>query len=223
MKQLVLLGDSHTRSFTYIDNVIPVFMGAGKSINLSTENIDNLKKLMLRCKGVLGDDYMFVTLLGEPNIRYQLKNNWAVHTTDFKGDTDVNTEYLDECIENYKNLFDELEFISYIVTPTTAYTPSLNSMKYFNDKLKETFGDLVIDTFSTIIENLDDYTSSNYEYDPIHLNSKLSNVLISELSKMNPKIKPSDYKALSEPFDCNDVRDLYTKSPFGTYTIENKK
>ena len=222
MKQLVVLGDSHTRSFTHIDNIIPVFMGPGKGVNLSTENIDNLKKLILKSRDVLGDDYVFITFLGEPNIRYQLKNTWKVHTTDFKGDANINTKYLDGCIRNYKRLFDELEFISYIVTPTTAYAPSLNSMKYFNDKLKETFGDLVIDIFSNIIENLDEYASSNYEYDPIHLNSKISNVLLSKLSKIDPDIKLSDYRALSEPFDCNDVRGLYSNA-FGTYNIQNKK
>lgn len=42
MKKLIIIGESHTRSFSYRDNVLPFFMGNGKTINLSTKNITKI-------------------------------------------------------------------------------------------------------------------------------------------------------------------------------------
>ncbi len=42
MNKLLVLGDSHTRSFSGIDNVYPIFLGNGKIINLSNTEYNNL-------------------------------------------------------------------------------------------------------------------------------------------------------------------------------------
>lgn len=223
MKEIVILGDSHTRSFANINNIIPVFLGSGKVVNLSDYGTKVILESTRSLIKSLSNQYTFIMLLGEPNIRYQLKNDWNVHFTNFNKPDVVDTSYIDNCIKNYEYLINELGIISYIITPTTGYTPSLSAMTYFNRKLKETFGDIVIDIFTDTLVGesvADNYKSTNYNHDPIHLNSTISDVLLSKLKTKSNTFNIDNYNKLSSPFDCNDVRDIYKKSPFGTYTFK---
>ena len=104
MKKIVIFGESHTRSFAYIENLIPVFMDSGKTINLDNKNIKNVRNKIKNLRDKLPkDDYIFFTFLGEPNVRYQLDNDWYIHKNkNFKGNDKINKDYLDQCIENYK-------------------------------------------------------------------------------------------------------------------------
>lgn len=47
MKRIVLIGDSHTRSFAFRDNIIPVFLGPGKEKNQVLSNVN--KKYIAAC------------------------------------------------------------------------------------------------------------------------------------------------------------------------------
>ena len=64
MKKLIILGESHTRSFAYRKNIFPFFMGSGMYINLDKSNIT---KVNTKIKEVLSTidksecDQVFIT------------------------------------------------------------------------------------------------------------------------------------------------------------------
>ena len=226
IKKLAVLGDSHTRSFSFRENVYPIFLDEGRKINLNTNHVNYVISQSNKVKNKLNllENVIYFIKLGEPDIRYQLNNDWHVQASDFVYEGKINYEYLDLCISNYKKIIDNLPFIDYILTPTTAYKPSLDSLKYFNDGIKKIFGDKVVDIQSKTLgqtEVLDEYKGS--DRDPIHLNSNISNLFLDELVKRNI-INSSDlnfYKRnQKESFNSKDLKKLFMTNRFGTLTFK---
>lgn len=226
IKKLAVLGDSHTRSFSFRENVYPIFLDEGRKINLNTNHVNYVISQSNKVKNKLNllENVIYFIKLGEPDIRYQLNNDWYVQASDFVYEGKINYEYLDLCISNYKKIIDNLPFIDYILTPTTAYKPSLDSLKYFNDGIKKIFGDKVVDIQSKTLgqtEVLDEYKGS--DRDPIHLNSNISNLFLDELVKRNI-INSSDlnyYKRnQKESFNSKDLKKLFMTNRFGTLTFK---
>ena len=80
MKKLIIIGESHTRSFSYRENVLPFFMGNGKTINLSTKNITKIDSKIKNILSTIDKENSITFLfLGEPNCRYPLKKKWDPH------------------------------------------------------------------------------------------------------------------------------------------------
>jgi len=44
MENIIIFGDSHTRSYINHKNIFPFFIGPGKDFNLFKHNIQNIKK-----------------------------------------------------------------------------------------------------------------------------------------------------------------------------------
>ncbi len=226
IKKLAVLGDSHTRSFSFRENIYPIFLDEGRKINLNTNHVNYVISQSNKVKNKLNllENVIYFIKLGEPDIRYQLNNDWYVQASNFIYEGKINYEYLDLCISNYKKIIDNLPFINYILTPTTAYKPSLDSLKYFNNGIKKIFGDKVVDIQSKTLgqtEVLDKYKGS--DRDPIHLNSNISNLFLDELVKRNI-INSSDlnyYKRnQKESFNSKDLKKLFITNRFGTLTFK---
>jgi len=226
IKKLAVLGDSHTRSFSFRENIYPIFLDEGRKINLNTNHVNYVISQSNKAKNKLNllENVIYFIKLGEPDIRYQLNNDWYVQASNFIYEGKINYEYLDLCISNYKKIIDNLPFINYILTPTTAYKPSLDSLKYFNNGIKKIFGDKVVDIQSKTLgqtEVLDKYKGS--DRDPIHLNSNISNLFLDELVKRNI-INSSDlnyYKRnQKESFNSKDLKKLFITNRFGTLTFK---
>ncbi len=226
IKKLAVLGDSHTRSFSFRENIYPIFLDEGRKINLNTNHVNYVISQSNKVKNKLNllENVIYFIKLGEPDIRYQLNNDWHVQASNFIYEGKINYEYLDLCISNYKKIIDNLPFINYILTPTTAYKPSLDSLKYFNNGIKKIFGDKVVDIQSKTLgqtEVLDKYKGS--DRDPIHLNSNISNLFLDELVKRNI-INSSDlnyYKRnQKESFNSKDLKKLFITNRFGTLTFK---
>ena len=116
MKDIVILGESHTRSFSYRKNILPFFMGSGKIINL--DNIKSINKAINNIILKLNKKECLIFLyIGEPNCRYPIKNHWTPHWDEIQKGLDVKSyvdkEYLQNCINKYSNL--ELKDIDYIL------------------------------------------------------------------------------------------------------------
>lgn len=227
MKKIVIFGESHTRSFAHINNVLPVFMDSGKSINLDTKSIKNVEsKINTLRKKLPKDDYIFFSFLGEPNVRYQLNNDWYIHKDkNFKYTGDVNEEYLDQCIFNYRKLILKLDFPLYVITPTTAYEPSLKSLKYFNKKLIEVFGDKVVDIFSNTLHKgkvKEEFKDPNFEDDPIHLNSNIVDIFFKQLVSKDifKADEISNFKKNKKLVYSNHVKEMFNKNRFGTLKLK---
>ena len=172
-----IIGDSHTRSFGNLNGLNSYWLGPGRDINLQSDKIENIKVRLDKIEPNKSDiNFLF---FGEPNVRYQL--GWDHHI--FKKfkisevNPIINKSYIDEVIENYYKLVDEIQFSVKILTPTTPYPPSIPAMIYFNEKLKETFGTLVVDIFKHTIDVNQkpkvEFRRDNFSHDPIHCNDKL--------------------------------------------------
>lgn len=171
-----IIGDSHTRSFGNLKRLNAYYLGKGMEFNLESDKIQNVKSKITKINPKPNDiSYLY---FGEPNIRYQLGEDHHIFKK-FKIDEvypKVDKIYLNKVIDNYCNLVDNLHFKCKILTPTTTYPPSIPAMRYFVKKLKDNFGDMVVDIFS---ETLNDGVVKKYlrmedfQYDPIHCNTNI--------------------------------------------------
>ena len=229
MKKIIIIGESHTRSFTYRQNMLPFFMGTGKEINLETKNIPLVnEKIGAVLSKINKEESLTFLFLGEPNCRLPIKNHWTPHWDEIRHGKKVipkiDEQYLNKCIENLNDV--NMEGIDYILTPTGAYDPVVPPLKYFNDLLMETYGDKVIDIFSnTIDENmkvLDSYKAKDWKEDPIHINSKISEDLITILNDKYIIDDVDFYKSdIDGYFGTHLVLKGVNKSNFGSYIIKD--
>ena len=110
------------------------------------------------------DDYIYLNF-GEPNCRYLLNKDWSV----FKNTTNKiiitnKDKMIDKMIENYMVIYNEIKKKHsnlYIITPTTAYYPTYNYLTPFNKKLKNIFGEKVLDIYSKTF-SIDIYSQDKY-------------------------------------------------------------
>ena len=229
-RKIAIMGDSHTRSFAHISNTIPVFLSSGSTINLDDKFYlgvsEKIKKVYSEISEI-ESDVVFFLYLGEPNVRYQLNNDWYVHwDKKFIYDGSINKKYLDKCLDNYRKIIDSLDFYPYVITPTTAFNPSLPSLKYFNLNLKRQFGERVVDIYTdtidretgTVKESLRD---PNFERDPIHLNSSISRIFFKRVVESGI-INDTEPFVISKEFCSLDpeIKGSFSISQFGTYCLK---
>ena len=226
MKPLIIIGESHTRQFAYRDNIIPLFSGNGKNINLDNPSVvqDKIDKVVK--SGKYNFDAIKFLYIGEPNCRIKLAGHWTPHWDEIidgkKISSRVDEEYLKQCIQRYSNL--ELSKIDYIITPTAAYDPIIPSLIYFNTLLKEEFGDKVIDVFESTYDNnlcvKEEFKANNWKKDPIHLNSKVSEVFLSELRRNNIIENVDNYALKIDGHFGTHLIFETDRTRFGTYIVK---
>ena len=224
MKKIIVAGDSHTRSFALRKNLIPVFLGPGKEINLSSHNLHKVeKKLKQLIKKIKNIDYDLFLFLGEPNVRYQLEKGWYP----FKDKTTqsvVNHKYLKECADNYVKLAQS--FNAKLITPTSAYNKSVKGLKYFNKYLCSVNNVNVIDVFSKTIKSekvREEFLFENLIEDPIHLNMKIADVFFEVLSQNSDKhrIFENHQKIIKPYLNEKNLKDIFKENRFGTLTLDD--
>jgi len=223
MKRIVVVGDSHTRSFAFRDNIIPVFLGPGKEINLDSKNKNQVFKKIKKIKKMFPiDRYDIYIYMGEPNIRFQLGFGWSPHLEKSQVLSNVNKEYIAVCCDNY------IEYANFlnakILTPTTGYAPSIEGLKYLTKLLKEKAKEHIIDIFSeTIMTNTVKpfLLQKNYLYDPIHLNLNISKVFLDKLSIIDSKINIDNFKCKDNlNINSKDLESVFFKNKFGTLSLQ---
>ena len=226
MKDIVILGESHTRSFSYRKNMLPFFMGNGKVINL-----DNIISINTSIKNVIlklnKKECLIFLYVGEPNCRYPIKNHWTPHWDEIHKGLNVNSyvdkEYLQSCIDRYSSI--DLQDIDFILTPTGAYDPVQPALHYFNSLLKEKFKDKVIDIFSKTVDKnlktLNKYKANDWKKDPIHVNSRISEDFLQILKDKNIINNIEDYESDVDGYFGTHLLRIQDKSQFGSYIIKD--
>jgi len=226
MKDIIILGESHTRSFSYRKNMLPFFMGSGKIINL--DNIisinDSIKSVMSRLNKKECLTFLYI---GEPNCRYPIRNHWTPHWDEIHKGLDVNSyvdkEYLQNCIDRYSSI--NLQDIDFILTPTGAYDPVQPALHYFNSLLKEKFKDKVIDIFAKTVDKnlktLNKYKAKDWKKDPIHVNSRISEDFLQILKDKNIINNVEDYESNVDGYFGTHLLRIQDKSQFGSYIIKD--
>jgi hypothetical protein len=171
-----IIGDSHTRSFGNLKRLNAYYLGKGLEFNLQTNKIENIKSKIVKITPKPNDiNYLY---FGEPNVRFQLARDHHIfknHKID-EIYPKVDKTYLNKVVDNYCNLVDNLHFSCKILTPTTTFPPSIPAMSYLVDKLKDNFGELVVDIFSDTLEDgvvKRFLRMENFNYDPIHCNTNI--------------------------------------------------
>lgn len=213
IKKIIIAGDSHTRSFGYRDNILPVFFGPGKEFNLNPKSVKKVQKainlLYAKYDSINSDIYLY---LGEPNVRFQLGYGWYPHL-ESKVVSKIDKEYLQICAENYIRLA-KLNNAS-IITPTTGFNPMLSPMHYFNQLILKQEEVKIIDLFSgTLSGSMVNpfFLNKDLNNDPIHLNSNIADLFIEKACLNRKKYsKMNNIKVL----DSNDLK-------FGTIKLYNK-
>ena len=230
MKKLIIIGESHTRQFSYRKNIIPFFIGGGKTVNLENKNIENINSELRKITAQLDsiDDYLTFIYLGEPNCRFPIKKHWTPHWDEIKlgkkVDSYVAKDYLQKCVDNYDKI--ELSNIDYIITPTGAYDPVQPALQYFNELLVKKFDEKVINVFEKTVDSdlktLNEYKARNWREDPIHVNSKISEDFLQILRERGIINNVYDYESdVDGYFGTHLLRNL-DKSKFGSYIIKKK-
>lgn len=198
--KLFILGDSHTRSFMNIKNILPFFLGSGQKFNLNNNSYNNIISSINRFFDEYNDKIsindLFFLYFGEPNCRYLVDDNYYP----FKKNMDLWSNYtnnkdklniLNKLITNYDKVIDTIDKYTknyYIITPTTGFYPTLYYMDYFNKLLKEKYETKLINLYDdiTINNSVDEhYLNENIQYDPIHLNSNISDLFLDILKNKN--------------------------------------
>jgi hypothetical protein len=235
MENIIIFGDSHTRSYINHKNIFPFFIGPGKEFNLFKHNIQNIKKKIDSFFCRYHYDYsktLFCLNFGEPNCRYLLNNDWYlfknIELKLWKEIPIVNkNNEIFNLIENYEDIIKLLKKHTnniVIITPTTAFFPSYNYMTYFNSILKNKYGDMVIDIYNEIahpsIYDIKKYDKieckkslyNDIEYDPIHLNNNIADIFIDILNrkqilsqKFYTVINKSFEFKVNSKFNCNII------------------
>lgn len=112
MDNIIIFGDSHTRSYTNHKNIFPFFLGQGKEFNLFKYNIKKIENKIdsFFCKYHYNySKTLFCLNFGEPNCRYLLNNDWHIFSKiELKQWNEIpivnkNNEIFD-LIENYKHI-----------------------------------------------------------------------------------------------------------------------
>ena len=223
MENIIIFGDSHTRSYKNRKNIFPFFLGTGKEYNLFKHNIQKIEKKIDSFFSKYPNNYsqtLFCLNFGEPNCRYLLNNDWLIFSKiKLKQWNEIpiinkNNEIFN-LIENYDDIINVLMKYTnniVIITPSTAFFPSYNYMTYFNTLLKNKYGDKVIDIYNEIAQpslyDIKKYEkivckksllNNDIEYDPIHLNNNIVDIFI-DILKRKHILSQKFYTEINESF-----------------------
>ncbi len=241
-KKIYILGESHTRSFCFRKNVMPIFLSTGKIVNFKNHNYIIDKVMKVWDSGIINNDDMLCLYLGEPDTRYQLGYKWYPHYENMKTKklrivkSKVNKKYLDKVLKTYVDVLRSLHTKGipniYVISPTGSYPPVLDALSYFNDNMKKLCEDIsyvtYIDIFTSSLKNKKLKSSllppNGLTDDPIHLNSLISKIFIKMLKKKGIIKDVSNYKMISEQYNSFDVKNKFkVDQRFGSLTLKENK
>ena len=226
---LYIFGDSHTRSFMNINNIIPFFLGPGKSYNLDNTKykniINKIELFFVKYKNININNDFFFLYFGEPNCRYLVNNNYHPFKINIKKwhtyeENKKKLIKIDKLILNYEKIINVIQKYTnnyFIITPTTGFFSSFYYLNYFNKLLKTKFNNKVINLYNNIFINNKInklYLNDNLQFDPIHLNKNISKLFIEILINKNIINNKNLY------YNSEKINKNFTKhSKFNTYII----
>lgn len=211
MSKVFILGVSHVRSFVN-DMLIPIYLGPGSNVNLfdGFKNLnDKIDKVLF--KKIHNDNDIILLQIGEESVRYIFRNElyphvlnnnlWnkvydddikAINSGSGKKKIDILVEKYIQLINKYKTQIPNL----YILSAITSFNPINEALIYFNKKIEEYYNcEKYINIFPTVLINIDKYLDfnfkhktenplyKNHDFDPIHLNTNCSYLIIDLLSE----------------------------------------
>jgi hypothetical protein len=221
MRRIITLGDSHVRSFAKNENFFPLFIGSGKEMCFIDDKSYN--HTLSTTKKVLSNfnkEDVFMLVFGEPDCRWFSGKGW--HPWLSNSSVDLNREGLKSSIERFLKFITELSSDGYknlcIYNATPSKRKEQNKMILaWNNVVKDFCEDgdfLFIDISSEVNSNLE-----NYLADEVHLNDKVSSLVLNILFNKNiiDEIKNDEYNYIYQ-----DVKDRFKFNPkFNCFTYSD--
>lgn len=190
VKPILILGDSHTRSFGFIKNIFAIFLG--KEIDVNLDHIDILKNSIEKTfTKFTKNDYITFLYVGEPNARLDTTlgqgPEWLAKLLNRQIKAKLDSVYMEKCFENITKL---IPLVDYVITPTSGVNQFIPNLKHFNNLLTKNYPNQTIDIFSHTLDENDHvkkyYLQEDWYKDPVHLNSHIHKVFLDVLA--NKKI-----------------------------------
>lgn len=225
---IYIVGDSHSRAFSYNRNFIPLFLGPGKKINfISDDNMQTVKSKFAMVHKSLAPQKV-ITYFGEPDTRWLLGKGWYPWEGSVEFVLDDFRQEVNQSVDRYIQLirFARDHFAWEIcvmnVTPTTRVEQNVIS-EYYNERLHQTCKDegfMFLPINSRLFThdlNLDD----SYCGDSVHLNSAIQ-PHVEEILIKKGMIESSGFRVGIE-WDHSKVHaDFKYNKRFGCYTLKER-
>lgn len=221
--RIIVLGDSHVRTFAKTNVFYPFFLGPGKKINyINGTHRNKTKNKIHHVMSNFDKDDIFLFVFGEPDCRWWTGNGW--HSWLKLTNDAVNLPELNNSIKRYQDVINDIKELGYenviIYNATASENDKQNnqiyiwnsSMKNFCDKNKIPFIDL-----SDIIL-VDKKINPEFLVDMIHLNDKPAKLVFNIL--MDKELISSEVKLSSAPYNYLEVKKQFKlNSKFNCLTL----
>lgn len=224
---IYVIGDSHTRAFSYNPNFLPLFIGAGKEhCFINDKTYKNIKKKSYNIVKQLDNAKVMFTL-GEPDTRYYLGKGWYPWDNKVEFTVKDFKPLIDKSLSRYKKLLLFLKkntnnaYIIFNIPPSIREEQN-EIVEYFNTGL-ESFckqnGFLFISVNDKLYSN-ESIVSEKYYGDTVHLNKNVQplveDILIKEELLVSSKFDEEvvwDHTQVQNSYEFNEK--------FGCYTLKN--
>lgn len=227
--KILVLGDSHTRAFSYNDNFIPFFIGEGKGhCFVKSSNYENIKVMTF---GVLSElEYTggpVLLVFGEPDTRYYIGRGWKPWERKY-GFSIGRKRKVRISFARYCRFIEELRGIPDIDLYILNVTPSMRLeqnklVDYFNELLKKycsvNQGVEFIDCNQDIYDESTHEVKSEFYDDPVHLNLKLQ-LLVEEWFIAKSVLRESKYDRKMKVSNAEVKSNYGFNERFGCYMLK---
>lgn len=210
-RQIIVIGDSHSRSFGGSDYFISIFQGVGKINNFTNKNVAKTteRSLLQIMSHFKKDDYFFLAF-GEPDCRWSTYDSWhpSIPVKNPKNKIFNSISNFKKSILKIKSSYKNL--IIYNVAPHTRGDQNVTNQIW--NKNISTFceeNDLFFcDIYDEVLNDLDSHLvelGGNRGIDPVHLGNSIQELVIKKLQitkKLKKIIMDSPSFKFDESFKC---------------------
>ena len=230
---IYVIGDSHTRAYSFNDNFLPTFAGAGKeNCFITDETAAHLKKNIVNAIERFQTENPILLFLGEPDTRYYLGKGWYPWKSEIKEDISGMESNVFSSIKRYEELVSVLtntfrnRFIIHCVTPCRRRSQNKITDR-FNEELEKIcnkFGLLFLKINERIYINDEKIIDDKYYSDEVHLNNKIQ-VLAEDILKRHGLIERSGFAENISWSNEEMIKKFKFDEKFGCYIMkeENQK
>lgn len=228
LNSFLVLGDSHTRGFSFNDNFLPFFLGQGKEhCFISDENYLNIKKKVDLILSRLSPNTKVILYFGEPDTRYYLGKGWTPWTTDDEYQLEDIERKLYASSKRYlaliKHIQKKFKLDLFVLNITHSNRPEQNEIVDQFNKILESnqqkLGYQFIQFNEEIYDSEKRCVKEEYLGDPVHLNNKIQIPVENWLLSRNliSEIKYAD----NPTWNNKEVQGKYAYNErFGCYTLK---
>lgn len=228
---IYVIGDSHTRSFSFNENFVPLFLGQGKEINFTCdENFFKIKNATLNLLTNFNNDATLIFFIGEPDTRFYLNVGWYPWDNIEKASTQNYIENISKSVFRYNNFlavikqkFNGKIFVLNII-PSNRKLQNVIVDEY-NKQLKScciSHDIIFLDVNNDIyIDGHHEMIKEEFISDPVHLNNKLQVLVQNSLIKYGLKLSNRFNESIK--WDNSEVqKKFYFDEKFGCYKMKKE-